>query len=426
MIKLNYLCILAAAFSVVAQAENKLADLPYVGTAPTAPEPAGIKVTAKVDAKSCNFDDVSAVASKAEPGTQINIPAGTCDWGLHSLTVGAGVYIRGAGKNLTTILRNPSVDSDKAAKRGPGNFLITFNCAPGKPNTLSNLALLGSGKDGEKQNGSDEKDNGLHLYGWKYVNGARVPSSCEDFRVFNAKFSGFGFSAITINGNPATTRGVIFNNDFIHNYTFDPRSKAVVLGYGVGVFGDGSWPDLALGTVENVFIENNYMLGNRHHVASNNSSRYVFRYNTAIATASTKNDFSIDAHGRGINNGSKTGSRQYEIYGNVIDTDLAKGDAARTAIGLRGGDGVVFNNTVGSQFRYGVELMVEGASKLDCKPAPDGIADLSIWENKFLMPNADKNGVTSVCPDAVKLERDYFLQAKKAYTPFTYPHPLRQ
>ncbi|MGB8856413.1 MAG: hypothetical protein WCC58_07040 [Burkholderiales bacterium] len=291
------------------------------------------------------------------------------------------------------------------------------------------MTLQGSGRGNLQQNGSDEKDNGLHLYGWKYVNGVRASSSCDDFRIFNSTFSGLGFSAITVVGNPTTTRGVIFNNDFINNYAYDPVSKGTILGYGVAVFGDGNWPALELATANNIFVENNYMIGNRHHVASNNSSRYVFRYNTGISTESTRNHWSIDAHGRGINNGSPTGSRQYEIYGNFLNTDLPKGESARTAIGIRGGDGVIFNNYIGAQFRMGIELIVEGAyggiGRPDCKTSPDSIADLFIWDNKISIPDEVKTGIISVCPDIVKLGRDYFLQPKKGYTPFTYPHPLR-
>ena len=242
-------------------------------------------------------------------------------------------------------------------------------------------------------------------------------------------FSGFGFSAITINGNPTTTRGVIFNNDFTNNYFYNSRSQTIVLGYGVVVYGDGSWPELRLGTADNIFIENNYMYGNRHHVASNNSSRYVYRYNTAITTTNTRNHYALDAHGRGANNGSKSGSRQYEIYGNVIDTDLPKAESARTAIGIRGGDGVIFANFIGAQFRFGLELMVENAreaqGKEACNSVPDRITDLYIWDNRISVANSAKNGVLSVCPNTVQLGRDYFLQSKKYYFPFTYPHPLR-
>ncbi len=430
MIKLNYFCVLLLCCNLHAQAESKPAALPYTDTAPTAPEPSGIKVTTKVDAKSCSFEDVEMVAAKAGPGTQVNIPAGTCDWGLSSLKVGPGVYIKGAGKNQTVLVRNPNADPAIAAKRPGGNFMITFNCAPGKPNTFSNLTLQASGKGGEKQNGSDERDNGLHLQGWKYVNGVRESSPCQDFRVFNSKFTGFGFSAITVNGVPTATRGVIFNNDFIHNFTFDSLTRGVILGYGVVVYGDGSWPELTLGTADNIFIENNYMYGNRHHVASNNASRYVFRYNTGTSIVSAKNFYPIDAHGRGENNGSKAGSRQYEIYGNVLNAELPPSEHIRSAVGLRGGDGVLFNNTFSSQFRAGIELYVEGSVNsfggVTCKPAPDSIANLYIWDNPFLMADAAKNGVVSTCPEIVKLGRDYFLQAKKNYAPFAYPHPLRQ
>jgi hypothetical protein len=429
MIKLSFLYMFLAAYSTAVHAENRSADLPYAGTAPTAPEPAGIKVTTKIDAKSCNFADVSAVATNAEAGTQVNIPAGNCDWGMNALKVGAGVYLKGAGKNLTVISRSRPAENDNPEKTGAGSSLITFNCAPGRPNTLSNLSLQGSGNGGEKLNGSDQRENGLTLNGWKYSGNVRLSSACEDFRVFNSKFSGFGSAAITINGDPTANRGVIFNNDFTHNYFYHPRHKAVILGYGVVVYGDGSWPALSLGTANNIFIENNYMVGNRHHVASNNSSRYVFRYNTTITTASGKNDFALDAHGRAAQNGSPTGSRQFEIYGNVISTDLPANENARTAIGIRGGDGVIFNNSIGAQFRYGLELMIEGgydaSGKLTCKDPPDRTADLYIWDNKLPMPNASINGVISVCPEVVKIDQHYFLQTKKGYLPFTYPHPLR-
>jgi hypothetical protein len=405
-------------------------ELPYINSAPTATEPTGLKVTQKIDAKSCHFDDVSAAVAKAGPGTQVNIPAGTCDWGLQTLKVGAGIYLKGAGKHQTVIFRNTQTDPAAAGKRGPGNFLIRFNCEPGKPNSLSGLTLQGGGKGAEMQNGSDARDNGLQFSGWKYINGHRSSSPCDDFRVFNAKFSGFGFCAINISGDPTRMRGVIFNNDFIDNYAYEPKSKGVILGYGVGVFGDASWPGLSLGTADNVFIENNYMRGNRHHVASNNSSRYVFRYNTAVTTPSTRHHYALDAHGRGENNGSPTGARQYEIYGNVISADLPAADGARTAIGIRGGDGVIFNNIISAQFRYGIELMVEGSydgqGNLNCKSAPDTITDLYIWDNKLNMAQVEKNGVTSVCSDIVKPGRDYFMQQKKAYTPYPYPHPLRQ
>jgi hypothetical protein len=430
MIILNYFCLLIFALSFAVHAENKPVDLPYVSTAPTAPEPTGIKVTNKVDAKSCHFDDVSAVASKAEPGTQVNIPAGNCDWGLHSLKVGPGVYIRGAGKTQTIISRNTPPEPTNPDKTGAGNALMTIDCAPGKPNALSNLTLQGNGRGGEPQNGSDQRDNGLKLNGFRLVNGTRSSSPCENFRVFNTKFSGFGFSAINITGDPTKTSGVIFNNDFLHNYFYQAINKGVILGYGVVVYGDSSWPNLALGTADNVFIENNFMLGNRHHVASNHSSRYVFRYNTAITTSATKSHYALDVHGRLATERTYTGSRQYEIYGNIIEANLPQGEGARTAAGIRGGDGVIFNNTIGPQFRFGIELMVEGSydgqGKLNCKSAPDTISDLYIWDNKLNMAHVEKNGVTSVCSDIVKPGRDFFMQQKKGYTPYTYPHPLRQ
>src|SRR5438034_7877971 len=116
-----------------------------------------------------------------------------------------------------------------------------------------------------------------------------------DFRIHNVAFQNLS-RGIEIHGDHIVTRGVIYLNTFTDIYYLDPVRGA--LGYGVVVYGSGTWPPLRLGTVQNVFIEDNTFTRNRHTVASNNGSRYVFRFNTIIDNR--EDAAAIDAHGRSV------------------------------------------------------------------------------------------------------------------------------
>ncbi|OGS95815.1 MAG: hypothetical protein A3K04_06875 [Gallionellales bacterium RBG_16_56_9] len=325
---------------------------------------------------------MQAAVNAAASGTTLNIPAGDCDWGTQQLNVPAGIALRGAGRDKTTIRRIGSVPEAR--------YLVAFDCSNGKRAGFSGMTLIGNG------NGAiHDKGLGL-LYG------------CVDFTVADSRFTKFIFSAIEVTG-PVKQRGVIYNNEFIDNYSNSLRN----LGYGVVVYGDGSWPALELGTQNAVFIENNYMSGNRHHVASNNASRYVFRYNTVIANDLTKDFAMADAHGL---SSSPRGSRSWEIYNNNFSAKLTSG-RVYAAIGIRGGNGVIFNNTISSDIARPVMLALEG-STCGTYPAPDQIRQAWIWNNNL-------GEISNGCTASIQLGRDYFTTGKSGYVPYTYPHPLR-
>jgi len=351
-----------------------------VGTPPVTSQP--VPTGAVVNVASCTFAAVQAAVNGAASGSTVNIPAGDCDWGTQQLTVPGGITLRGAGKDQTTIRRNGNVPETR--------YLVAFDCTNGKRAGFSDMTLVGNG------NGAIT-DKGLAL-----LNG------CVDFTVSNSKFTRFIFSAVEIVG-PSKQRGVIYQNDFIDNYSDSVRN----LGYGVVVYGDGSWPDLELGTQNAIFIEDNYMSGNRHHVASNNGSRYVFRHNTVIATDVTKDFAMADAHGL---SSSPRGSRSWEIYDNNFSANLSSG-RVYAAIGIRGGDGVIFNNVVGSNIARTVVLELEG-SNCGTYPAQDQTRQAWIWNNTPEM-------IDDSCGSSIQAGRDYFTSARAGYTPYPYPHPLR-
>jgi hypothetical protein len=337
-----------------------------------------------VVAASCAFPAVQAAVRSAADlsaaGTTVKIPAGDCNWGTQQLNVPGGVYLQGAGKDATILRRVGSV-SESA-------YLIKYDCSNGQRAILSDVTLIGNG------NGA------IHDKGLGLLNG------CVDFKVANSKFTKFVFAGMYVDG-AIKQRGVIYKNDFIDNYSNDLRN----LGYGIAVYGDGTWPALELGTQNAVFVEDNYMKGNRHHIASNNSSRYVFRYNTVIANDYTKDFAMTDAHGK---SSSPTGSRSWEIYKNTYSAELTRG-RVYSAIGIRGGDGVIFDNTVASNIAYPVTLEIEGAT-CGTYPATGQIHQAWITSS---------GAITNQCSASIQLNRDYYTTAKSGYVPYPYPHPLR-
>ncbi|MDO9193263.1 MAG: hypothetical protein Q7U12_10230, partial [Undibacterium sp.] len=247
----------------------------------------------EIKAASCSAANVQSAVNSAASGTTVLIPAGDCSWNGSQVTVPAGINLRGAGKDLTIIRRAGTVPDT--------TYLISLNCSNGQSAVLSDLTLAGNGN-------TNINDKGLGLM-----------QGCVDFKVFNAKFTKFGGAGIEIDGAIAQ-RGVIFNSEFIAN-------NRIGAGYGVAILADGSWPALNLGTQNAVYLENNNFQGNTTNVASNDSARFVFRYNKVVATDSTK-DFAM-VNARGLSS-APHGSRSWEIYNNQFSASLTAG-SARTA-----------------------------------------------------------------------------------------------
>jgi hypothetical protein len=373
------------ASSSAAPSSQAMATSPSTGTEPAVLTNSLVSGPV-VNAASCSASAVSSAVNSVASGGTVNIPAGDCNWGTTQVNVPAGIYLHGAGKDVTTIRRVGTVSNN--------NYLIAFNCSNGKQAILSDMTLMGNYNPAIQ-------DNGLGLM-----------QGCVDFKVFNSKFTHFIFSGLYV-GSTERQRGVIYNNDFIDNY----RTEVHNLGYGIVVYGGGTWPALELGSPNAVFAEDNYFSGNRHNIASNNGSRYVFRHNVVIANDADKDFAQTDAHGK---SSSPRGSRSWEIYNNTYSANLTSG-RERTSIGMRGGDGVAFNNTMTSNIAYPIEIQVEGFS-CGAWPGPDQIRSAYFWNNST---NGIPYGIRNDCTSSLKLGRDYFVTARPGYVPYTYPHPQR-
>jgi len=360
------------------------------------------KINAKyIRAASTSFYHVKLAVDSASPGDKVLIPSGISNWGTNTLHVPGGISLIGSGSNKTIIKRN-QLTSD---------YLIRFDGSNELSNELHHIGFEGFFVN---------NPTSAHLNSKNYSNGVGFINGAVNFVVSGCKFSKFANTAITV-GHSERQKGIIFSNEFINNYYASIQN----FGYGVAVYGGNTWPQLELGTENAVFIEDNVFLGNRHHVASNGGSRYVFRYNDVTHTDVTKNYAMTDAHGKSLS--SSFGSRSYEIYNNNYKTKNVS-SLVYAAIGIRGGDGVIFNNTIDSKIVHSVVLSIEGFS-CGVYPGVNQTRSLHIWDNEnknnsFQWANI-KNGIQNTCNSSIRENRDYFTYKDPNYRPYPYPHPRR-
>ena len=207
-----------------------------------------------------------------------------------------------------------------------------------------------------------------------------------------------------------------------------------------------------------VFVEDNTFIftefGNA--IDSNYGGRYVFRHNTLT-------DVYIEAHSV---QGENRGPRSWEIYDNAFTFT----NEIYTSMFLRGGTGVVFNNTIVGPVSNAIVLdnvrsweflefppgSCDGTSPWDgntpgfdgwpCRdqigrgmdvlgsfPQPQASEPAYFWNNTLNGVPADPTvdhcdpvvKVNGSCADIV-LGRDYFASvARPGYVSFNYPHPQR-
>lgn len=353
-------------------------------------------------AATCEEAAVREQAALATSGSTVFIPAGDCNWSDRQVSFAPGVHVRGAGRDRT-ILRRGLRMADAF------NGLLRLRCGTGTAGSVADLALVGNAIE-------DDLDNGI----W-------VDGTCVDFTIRDIRAAGFSNAGIHVRGYGQ--RGVIYRSDLIANY----RCAGGCYGYGVVVYGGVApnggppMPPLALGTRDAVYVEDSYFADNRHSIASNQGSRYVFRHNTALTTARTRNFGMLDAHG--AEDTDEHGSRSYEIYANYLRVDTSAMQTSETIV-LRGGDGVVYDNVM-PWSPYETRLLNEVCT--GSYPLHDQIMAAYIWNNTFT-PRPDLYSapyqsepvwVDPACAAYLVEGRNYFRYPKSGYSPYAYPHPLR-
>lgn len=306
-------------------------------------------------------------------------PAKVVNGKATGVMIPGGVNVIGAGNNKT-ILQQPA-----------------------DPTVFSSMFYV----DGS--NGMPVRISGIKFDGYvsdeAYGNIAIVVYNAIDFRIDNNFFEDFSSKAMSIeNFDTGRNKGVID-----HNVIDNPYKDTIggIWGYGIIIVGKAyQWEDITklLGKYDTydgpaplVYIEDNEFIRTRHAIASNQGAWYVARYNT-FREPRLKNFGMIDTHG-------DPGALGLEAYNNELYA--ASGYASSVAMWIRGGSGVIFNNTI-IDCLYGVQLFKETYP----------VSDMYIWNNNYInVANSFTNG-------GYTENVDYFLYARTGYQSYPYPHPL--
>ncbi len=368
---------------------------------------------ATINAASCSLQDVQAAIDSAIDGDVVLIPEGTCTWNSAVNFSNKGVTIKGAGIDMTII-------TDETPG-GYGNTVFWITGEEGKPFRITGITFNDTGTT-------------VDYNGVIYIKG-----TCKNFRIDHCKFVDLNYRGMTINGY---TYGVIDHCIFenLENQPIDVRGD-----------NDASWDrPLAIGTANAVYIEDNIFNNATVKKATLDSyfgARWVFRYN--IVTNSY-----LMTHGTESSGDSYRSTHSYEIYGNTF---ISEGSRVFHAARLRGGTGVVFDNTFSGIYTYYIDVTdyctckdvgTTGCSNSErCITYPcldqigrstdsdgNGIQDLEPlyeWNNTIDGADTDISVFNfSGCDnpsvfDHIQENRDYYNDTQRpGYAPYEYPHPL--
>ncbi|MBW2527174.1 MAG: right-handed parallel beta-helix repeat-containing protein, partial [Deltaproteobacteria bacterium] len=314
-------------------------------------------------------DELQAVMDGLTEPTVVLIPPGEWECIGTVLVTTDGVTILGSGAEQTRLYRSTD-NADTGLRDSP--FI--------RASSVDRLRVTGLRIDGVSDSTSGAMERGIQV------------NDGTDLRVDHCTTSYLGFSGVVTYGS---SRGVVDHCRMLEHF------KPVInnLGYGVTVFGDDTYWNEPYGTAEATFIEDSFFTGARHASASNRGARYVFRYNHVTANEVSH---AIDAHGDEYNGSSDAGTEWIEVYENLVDSPVY----TSTAIRIRGGGGLIWNNEVHG-YSYGVGLT---------ENTPQETGPVWIWSNTW------GSGVTAL--GGMTGTPEYYTSAPSSYTPYTYPHPL--
>jgi hypothetical protein len=369
---------------------------------------APVSHAATVRAASCSQADVARAVFSAGPGDLVVVPAGSCAW-TETVSINRKITLQGAGIDLTTITGSPAgLMAIHAMQSGSRITGFTFN--------ESYMVVDGDG-----------------------------------WRVDHCKFVNDGVYVIGQREAQHPT-GLIDHCTFLD-------SHVLIQGW-AGLLAHALWAQpLDLGGATGVvYVEDCSFtgIGMYNAMDTNYGGRYVFRYNTLT-------DADVEAHSL---QGNHRASRKWEIYNNTF---RQVNNPMWVPMMLRGGTGVVFNNTLTGTWNLprisldnvrscdsrDVSGRCDGTSPWDgnqagkngypCRDQIGRSTDASLWTSFAPYPPQasepayawnNKYGTSDVtfyqhsCEQSkahIQPGRDYIDNVQKpGYVPYTYPHPWVQ
>ncbi len=393
-----------------------------------------------VTAKSGSPTDIQAAVNAivALGGGTVHVPAGTFAF---NPTVSGGVNITFTKAPINII------------GAGIGVTILQETINPGGSSMFSRVW------SGQNYNGSAVRISGISFVGFVVdetttTNNAIHIACTQDFRIDHCSFQDFTQAAIYTSDDDAHTyklinRGVIdhcsFDNPYKDKWAPHNSSSSTwsLWGYGIIVVGDYyTWapnissflgqyyPTIAVGGLplpQPIYIENCNFTRTRHAISGNGGGYYVARFNYFQESAPYG---ACDAHGNAGNPSYPWGTRGVEVYSNIFNfTDESYSYGQDYAVEMRGGGGVVWNNTVIINVGYGtrtVGLLSDG------EPAPYDVEQFYIWNNMAVYSNGTPVDFSSKMsnPPGYVADVNYFLRVPNqtldgfVYSPYAYPHPL--
>ncbi len=373
-------------------------------------------------AADCNASTVQTCINRAANNAIVNVPAGSCTWTSQVTVSGKALTLKGAGIDQTIITDNAGSDGALGIYVSAANFVrvtgFTFNDAAGSTygpvRVGGKAAQVGFRFDHNKI--SKPRSRGISIWG--------VYGLLDHCTIVNAP--GGGAQAISMfgDGDEAWLRPQTLGTD-----------KAIYIEDSIFDFSDG----VGDGATD-----------------AYGGARFVFRHNTVIGTV-------VSCHG--LDSGGYRSPHTWEIYDNSFTSPNRN---VFTTLQLRGGSGVIFNNTVSSSFNSFALLhnyrscesctvcgswgICNGSNSIDGNttghqgwPCADQIgrttgkkgwpasaqqsSPVYGWNNTLGGSTADLRPGGDCSREYtyhVVANRDYYNgSAKPGYTAYTYPHPLQ-
>lgn len=407
-----------------------------------------------IAAASCARADVQTAIDAAVDGDTVVIPscAGGASW-TTAVTISKGITVQGAGIGRTVLL-DEVPKGDRVC--GGASPMIRIDVAEPKRWRFTGVTIRGRAPDAMVCSAG-------HIV---------ISGTSKAWRLDHVRLDDQQTIGIKIYDH---TYGVIDHTEFRGAF-----KQGVVVqhdSWGGHQYGDGSWAERVFwGTEKAVYIEDCTFTDTSGNPAgagavdSLGGGRYVFRYNTAAFMGNHGTD----------SGGRQRGVRSYEIYNNQFNAGSL---AIYTAINLRGGTGVIYNNTFTGDYGSIVNVQnfrdttayapwgqCNGTSPYDQNlPAEYGYACLdqvgrstgkllsnespvpAAWPDQALEPLYQWNNTAfatesylrrlrrllrewlygptepkvSSSSNHIRANRDYFDHTvKPGYTAYPYPHPL--
>jgi len=370
-----------------------------------------------VTASSGSAADIQTAANTvyAAGGGTVHVPVGTWHWNNQTVTILGGVNVIGVGLagcaghdlNWTTYTASTILHNDAPVQY---NTMFYLDGSNGKASRISGIQFEATPPANPTEE-NNEPGGAIRLY------------HSINARVDHCTFINFCNTAIILANTNTGTASAVLDHCVVNNpYKLSGSGWS----WGYGFYAQGQAPNWetniskflgqypALVAAPCLYVEDNHFSLCRHATDCIQEGWDVVRFNL-IDNPQPNNFGMVDVHGAG--GGSWSSGRGVEVYNNTI---IGAGSMSEL-MWIRGGGGVIFNNTLKS-LRYGIILANETNPSIPWT-LPMNVSQLYIWDN------TNDSGILLLNSAGGFEDVNYFLRPPSLaldgfdYTPYTYPHP---